>query len=114
MGKPRNVIDIDYHIANWLKREETHKEQTQKNREKLILTHVDFSKCVKVEHPDKAFVGDCWLIMYHGLNNFNFVNFGSLIFLWFNSVLSNLCVANQILLCREKWFDDKNIPKCKF
>jgi hypothetical protein len=70
MGKPRNVIDINYHIANWLKREENHKEQTQKNREKLILTHDGFSKCVKVEHPDRAFAGDCWLIMYHGLNNF--------------------------------------------
>jgi hypothetical protein len=32
MGKPRKVIDINYHIANWLKREENPKEQTDKNQ----------------------------------------------------------------------------------
>ncbi len=79
MGKPRKVIDINYHIANWLKREEKHKEQKPSN--KWISTLDGFSICAQDKQPDKAFVGDCWLKMYHRINKlFEIINFGSLKF----------------------------------
>jgi hypothetical protein len=85
MGKPRNVIDINYHIGNCLQREEIHKEQThEKPSIKWIFTHDGFSASAWVEVHDKVNIMHCSSKIYHKLNQLfkstNFLNLGSLIF----------------------------------